>query len=166
VTPEVLSYQWRTDTGPLLAERRVIAGLSLLAMSTMGLVALYQIGILKKLPDPPFPGFDANAVHSSREAYAQFALPDAVLGMGSYAVTLALTAAGGKDRVSVQPWLPLALAVKVAFDIIQAGRLLASEVVRQRVLSLWSLIAVGTTVAAGPHAIPEARAALRRLLGA
>jgi hypothetical protein len=164
MTPEALSCEWRTETGPLLAERRAIAGLSLLAMGAMGFIALYQTGIIKGLPDPPLPGFNANAVHGSREAYALFALPDAVLGLGSYALTLALATAGGKDRVSVQPWLPLALAAKVGFDIAQAGRLLATEVVRQRVLSLWSLIAVGTTVAAGQRAIPEARAAARRLL--
>jgi hypothetical protein len=166
MSPEALSCEWRTEAGALLAERRAIAALSLLAMGSMGLIALYQTGSIKGLPDPPLPGFNANAVHGSREAYALFALPDAVLGLGSYAVTLALATAGGKDRVRTQPWLPLALAGKVGFDIAQAGRLLATEVVKQRVLSLWSLIAVGATVAAGPRVIPEARAAAGRLLRA
>jgi hypothetical protein len=152
------------DAGAALAERRAIAGLSLLAMASMGYVALYQLGIIKGLPDPPLPGFDANAVHTSREAYALFALPDAVLGMGSYAVTLALATAGGKDRARTQSWLPLAMAVKIAFDIAQAGRLLRREVLHQRVLSLWSLIAVGATVATGPRAVPEVRAAARYVL--
>jgi hypothetical protein len=166
MTPEALRDGWRMDAASPLAARRAIAGLSLLAMASLGGIALYQLGISKRLPDPPLPGFHAGAVHGSREAYALFALPDAILGLGSYAVTLALATAGDRDRARKQPWLPLTMTVKLAFDIAQAGRLLTREVTQQRALSCWSLIIVGATMAAGPRAIPEVRAAARYLLRA
>ena len=55
---------------------------------------------------------DSEAVVGSDEAYARLEVPDAVLGLGSYAVTLGLAVAGGSDRASRKPWLPLALGAK------------------------------------------------------
>lgn len=159
-----LSRELREGSGSFLPRRRGVAGLALAAMGGMGVIALYQVGIIRHLPDPPLPGFDADAVHSSPVAYALFAMPDAVLGLASYAATLALAAAGGRDRARTHPWLPLALAAKVAFDIAQAGRLTIDEVTEQRALSAWSLLATGATMATGPLVIPEARAAVRCLL--
>ena len=75
----------------------------------MGVTALYRLGIIQRLPDPPLPGFDANKVHGSGEAYGQLATPDAVLGLVSYAITLVLTTAGGENRLQTVPWLPTAL---------------------------------------------------------
>ena len=48
---------------------------------------VYQIGLIAHLPDPPLPGFDADKVHGSAKAYALFAVPDAAIGLTSYAVT-------------------------------------------------------------------------------
>lgn len=129
-------------------------------MGSLGIITLYQMGLIAHLPDPPLPGFDADKVHGSPAGYRRLALPDGVLGLGSYAATLALTAAGGRARAATRPWLPLALAAKVAFDSVQAGRLLRQEVVEVGALSAWSLIAAASTAWALPLALAEARAAL------
>jgi len=131
----------------------------------MGLVTLYQVGILKHLPEPPLPRLDADRVDASAEAYALLELPDGVLGLGSYAATMALAAMGGQDRVTERPWLPLMLAVKVAFDLSQAGRLTLNQASKQRAFCIWCLLAAASTALTAPLVIPEAYAALRRLLG-
>ncbi len=59
------------------------------------MVALYQFGILRRLPEPPLPGVDAERVDASGEAYALLRTPDAALGLTSAGITLALT--GGAD---------------------------------------------------------------------
>jgi len=95
-------------------------------------------------------------VVGSDEAYARLVTPDAVLGLGSYAVTLGLAAMGGEDRAARRPWLPLALGAKVTFDALQAGRLAFGQWPRHRAFCSWCLLAAGATFAALPLAVPEA----------
>ncbi len=158
-----LSDELRYGDGPDLARRRKVVGLSLVASAAMGYIALYQMGIVKHLKEPPLPKLDADRVDASAEAYSRFATPDGVLGLGSYIVTMTLAAMGGKDRAVTQPWIPLALAAKVAFDIAQAGRLTVDQATKYHAFCSWCLLAAVSTFATVPLVIPEARAALRHL---
>jgi len=163
--PEALSRQLRTGSGPFLARRRGIVGLSLVSVNAMGLIALYQMGIIEHLPEPPISGLDADKVDASAEAYAYVSTPDAFIGLGSYAVTMGLAAMGGEDRATQRPWIPLALAVKVLVDAAQAGKLTVDQWTKHRAFCFWCLLAAGATFATVPLAIPEARAALREVSG-
>ena len=164
MTADALSRELRYGSGEFLARRRGVVGAGLTAMGSLGVVTLYQMGLIRHLPDPPLPGCAADTVHGAAEAYAHLAAPDAVVGLGSYAVTLALAAMGGADRPTTHPWIPLALAAKVVVDLVQAGRLTWIEVTKQHAVSLWSLLIVGATAATGPLVIPEAREAMCQLL--
>ncbi|MGH2410521.1 MAG: vitamin K epoxide reductase family protein [Chloroflexota bacterium] len=163
MNPEELSQSLRHGSGTFLARRRAVVGASLAAMGSLGVIALYQLGMIAHLPDPPLPGFDADKVHGSASAYALLAAPDAMLGLGSYAATTLLAAMGGPDRATARPWLPLALAGKAAFDVAQAGRLTLNEVRKQHALSAWSVVTAAATGATAVLVVPETRAALRRL---
>ena len=163
--PGELSAQLRHGSGPFLARRRGVVGLSLAAIGSMGLIALYQTGIIRHLPEPPLPYFDADKVDASREAYAYLAMPDGVLGLGSYAATMALAAAGGQERATERPWLPLLLAVKVAADAAVAGKLTVNQWTKHRAFCFWCLLAAAATFAQVPLVVPEARAAWHRLTG-
>lgn len=52
MTPKQLSNELRNDSGNFIEERRGVIVLSLTAIGCMGLIALYQSGILRRLPDP------------------------------------------------------------------------------------------------------------------
>lgn len=97
--PERLSRELRAGSGGHLDNRRAVAALSLFSIGCMGLISLYQIGAIKHLPDLPLPGFDADKVDGSADAYGRLQIGDAFLGIGSYAMTAALAAAGGKNRI-------------------------------------------------------------------
>ncbi len=161
--PEELSQQLRRGSGPFLARRRGVVGLSLAAIGSMGLIALYQLGIIKHLPDPPLPYVDSDKVDAAGEAYAYLATPDGVLGLGSYAATLGLAAAGGADRATTRPWLPLLLAAKVGLDTAAAAKLTVDQWTKHRAFCVWCLLASAATFATVPLVVPEARAALRQL---
>jgi hypothetical protein len=165
MTPEELERQLRLGSGPFLVRRRGIVGLEMVAIGAMGLIALYQMGILKHLPEPPLPFLDADRVDASAEAYSRLSTPDGVLGLGNYAVTMGLAAMGGQNRAEKQPWLPLALAAKVAFDTSQAIRLFIDQKTKYNAFCFWCLLAASTTLAAIPLVIPEAYAAFRQLVG-
>lgn len=95
---EAISDAMRRGASRNLARRRRTAALALAAISSFVPVAAYQTGLLRHLPDPPLPGLDSDAVDASGEAYHLLLTSDAALGIGSYAVTLAL--AGGWGRTT------------------------------------------------------------------
>ncbi|GAC1391139.1 MAG: hypothetical protein NVS4B11_05470 [Ktedonobacteraceae bacterium] len=163
MTPEELSRQLRLSSGAFLPQRRGIVGLEMIAVSAMGLIALYQVGILKHLPELPLPFLDADRIDASAEAYSRFSTPDGILGLGNYAVTMGLAAMGGRDRDREQPWIPLALAAKVAFDTSQAIRLFFDQKTKYNAFCSWCLLAAATTLATVPLVIPETYATLRQL---
>lgn len=138
--------------------------LSLTAAGSMSLISLYQLGIIPHLPEPPLSILDADKVDASAEAYSRFSTPDGILGLGNYVMTAGLAAMGGQDRAEEQPWIPLALAVKVLFDTSQAVRLFFDQKNKYRSFCFWCLLAAGTTMATLPLLIPETIAALRHLL--
>ena len=83
-----LSRQLRKGSGDGLRRRRRVVALQLLGVGAMAPIVLYQMGLIDHLPEPPLPKLDADAVDASGEAYALLATPDAVLGIGGYALTM------------------------------------------------------------------------------
>jgi hypothetical protein len=151
------------DDGRFLAHRHMAMALTVLGMTSLAAISLYQVGILKHLPEPPLPGLDAERVNGSPEAYEILNTPDAVLGLGSYAATLGLEALGGPDRARRTPWVPLALATKCGLDTFQAARLTRKSWTHFRAFSFYSLITVVATFLTLPVVLPEALAAWRKI---
>lgn len=155
-----LSSYVRDGDDSFLRSRRRICVLSLTAMGSLGVVAMYQLGIIKHVPEPNLPFLDADEVDAAGEAYQALAMPDAVIGIASYALTLALAARGGRKRTTDEPWLPVALAGKVLADAAIAVALTAEQAFKHRAFCSWCVAAAGATLAMVPEAIPEARVAL------
>src|SRR5438309_1207482 len=74
------------------AHRRAIAGLAGFAAADFLLGSLYQLGVVRRLPDVPLRGFDSAAVMSSPAAHP-LGIPDApiALALGAAAVALPRT---------------------------------------------------------------------------
>ena len=161
---ERVSDDLRRHTGDLLDRRRRVAALSLIASGAMGVVAAYQNGVIRRLPEPPLPFIDAEAVDASGEAYGLFRTPDAALGLISYATTLALAGMGSRKRHDELPLVPLAMAAKVVFDALGGIYLTAEQATKHRKFCSWCLTASVASIAMVPQVVPEARLAFRRLL--
>lgn len=160
-----LSRELREGNGDFLKQRRQTVGLSLVASAAMGVITLYQMGIIPHLPEPPLPYLDADKVDAAPEAYdrAGTATPDAALGLVDYAATVVLASVAGPDRARTLPWLPLLLAVKVGVDALNAGYLTYEQVAKHRALCSYCLLASAVTFATVPLVLPEARAAWKHL---
>lgn len=163
MTAKELSRELRTGSGNFLEERRGVIALSLTAIGCMGLIVLYQTGIIRRLPDLPLPLMDADKVDASDEAYSHLQMGDAIIGLGSYAVTLGLAAMGSKERARKQPWIPLALAAKATTDAAQAARLSYDQWAKHRAFCIWCLIAAAATFATVPLVMGEAAEAVRQV---
>lgn len=163
--PALLSWQLRQTTTPYLRERRGVIGVSLLASASLGVIGLYQVGLLKHLPEPKLPGFQSEQVNSSEEAYRWLEAPDAFLGLGSYVTTMTLAAMGKTNRAETQPWIPLALAAKVGFDAALAGFQVLTQARKLHTYCSWCLLTSAATLVSVPLVLPEARAALKHMVG-
>jgi hypothetical protein len=62
-----LSRELREGESKFLRNRRGVVALSTLASASMALIALYQMGAIKHLPEPPLPHLDADKVDASAE---------------------------------------------------------------------------------------------------
>jgi hypothetical protein len=160
LSPDQLGRELRTGSGPFLKQRRNILGLSLFSSAVLGGIALYQMGILKKLPEPRWRGFNAEKIHGSAQAYSTLEIPDALLGLASYAVTACLAGRGSGNRWRTHPSMPIGMGIKLFADAAFAGKLTIEECRKFRSLSLWSLLVAVATFTALPLAIPETKAAL------
>lgn len=163
--PDQLSDELRHGRGEFLEERRAVIGLSLFSAGMMGLIGLYQTGILNSLPEPPLPHMNTDRVNASAEAYSYFSVPDAWLGFISYGITAALAAAGPRDRWNSAPALPLAMAAKAMADTAVAGKLSVDQWTKHRAFCIWCLLSAGATAAVVPLVLKEASAAWRKLFG-
>jgi uncharacterized membrane protein len=161
--PEDLSKVVRETSNLTMSRRRGVIGLLLAAAGSMGLIALFQSGVIRHIPEPPLPALDADKVDASAEAFKRFEVGDAFLGFVSYGVTMTLAAMGPPDRVDRQPWIPLVLAGKIAFDVATAAKLSIDQWTKHKAFCFWCLVAGTATFATAPLATPEARTALARL---
>ena len=156
---ERVSSDLRTGGGDLLRRRRRMGGLTLSAMGSLGLVTAYQMGLLHHLPEPTIGPFDADRVDASGEAYQYLKTPDGALGLANFAATLVLVGMGSARRAEERPWIPIALAAKVALDAVSSLYLTVEQVTKHRRLCSWCLGAAAASVAMVPQVVPEARLA-------
>lgn len=161
-----LSDYLRTGSDAFIQARRRVTALYLAGSAAFGIVALYQMGLIKRVPEPDLAFLDADRVDASGEAYATLHVPDAILGIISYAITLMLVTSGGSKRSLLQPWLPIAAAVKVLVDVASGGVLTAEQAVKHRAFCSWCLGAAALPLVSLPSVLPEARAAVRGLADA
>lgn len=163
--PRQLSQELRKGDNPDLNRRRFIVGLSMLGATMAEAVSLYQIGIIEELPDPPIPGINSSKVDASDYAYRNFDTPDGFMMLVNYSITALLAGAGGADRATQAPFLPIAMASKTLFDSILALRLARIEWRDNEALCAYCQVATLCSLASFVLAIPEASRAFQILLG-
>jgi uncharacterized membrane protein len=162
--PRQLSEELRNGSNPDLNRRRWIIGLSILGTTVAQIVSLYQTGIIKKLPDPPISIFDSDKVDASDYAYKRMNSPDGPGMIASYAVTTMLAAAGGKDRASQSPLLPIAMGAKILGDSVVALKLAQEEWQENKAFCAYCQVATLASVASIVLAAPEVINAVKSLL--
>ncbi|WP_236612850.1 vitamin K epoxide reductase family protein [Cesiribacter andamanensis] len=82
----------RNASGSAARHRRTIALLSALGVLDFIPISLYQLGVIRHLPDPPSALFDSDAVNASEEARI-LGLPDGPISLALYAASIGLAGA-------------------------------------------------------------------------
>ena len=146
-----------------MRERRWIAGLSMFSGMVMSGIGLFQMGIIRRMPQPRSRWFDAETINGSPQAYSILHTPDALLGAMSYAATACLAGASDPDRAQTAPWIPLAMEAKLAADAALAVTMTMTQWTRYRVFCFGCILSAGATFAAAALGAREAAAALRTI---
>lgn len=165
ITPERLSAELRAGENADLKRRRWIIGLSFLGAAIGQVVALYQVGIVRRLPSLPGRLFDANKVDASNYAYKRMRTPDGLIMVATYALTAWLAGAGGKDRATESPLLPIAMGAKTAYDAATCVKLAQEEWRDNKAFCEYCQVATVASFISLALALPEVIRAVRRLRG-
>lgn len=91
----------RNKNSKRLSNQRNIGLLAILGLLNFSFISLYQMGIVKNIPDPPGKFFDSDKANGSLHAYAT-GTPDGPLAIVAYGVTLILATFKG-DSMSGRP---------------------------------------------------------------
>jgi uncharacterized membrane protein len=127
-------------TDPLPGAPALIAASSA-ALASLIPVALYQFGVIPRLPDPPARIFNSERIVRSRSAHI-LGLPDSVPGLASYGITLGLVLAA-RRRPRIRPLLAAKLAGDGAIAVTKA----ATQVIQLGRLCSWCLVTTACTAA-------------------
>ncbi len=162
---QALSKTLRTGGGLYLFCRRGIVLTSFVGGLSMMMIGLYQMGLLRKLPQPRLGRLKSSEVAAVAPAYRPLGLPiaDSLLGLISYAVTAALAGFGGPDRPQRLPWIVPLMTAKIVGDALLGAVLFGIQWAWYRAFCLYCVIAACGSFIAVPLAVPETRAAWRRL---
>lgn len=160
-TPQAASdsLAFRKSAAGPLRRRRAAVACALGATASLGTVALYQLGLISHLPDPPLPGVDSDRVDASPEAYASLRAPDSLLGVANAAATVALLGIGGPGRRG--PVLAVLTTGKAGADALAALYLFGEQLVKHRKVCAWCTAAAIAHVASVVLTLPEARDVVR-----
>lgn len=109
------------------------------AITSLVPVVLLQLRVLKTLPDPPGRMFNSKRIVTSRNAYP-LGIPDGLLGIGSYSLTLVLLLTARPSR----PLLQTALRGKLLLDGTMAARNARKQVTQFGRICSWCM---GTAIA-------------------
>ncbi len=161
--PAELGRALRSGDARDLKRRRWIVALSAFSTAVMSGIGFYQIGILRNIPEPRWPLFDAKKVNGSAQAYSILRTPDALLGAVSYSATACLAGAGDPDRARRAPWIPVSMGAKLALDAVLAAKLTSDQWTKYRAFCLWCLLSTAATFVAAGLGAPEVIAAGRRI---
>lgn len=151
----------RTSNDADLRHRRKIAGLAGFAIADFLIGALYQTGVVRRIPDPRPRHVDSMGVMASAPGYP-FGIPDTPLAIAFNSAIMALATAWGTKRSGRPAVADIALglgalagsAASVAYMVLMA---------RQRRLCVYCIGASAAMIAIVPLAMPGLRRALRRL---
>lgn len=151
----------RESGAPEVILRRAIVATSLFGIGAMAVIALFQSGLLRRLPDLPLEDFRSDEVNASDTAYG-WGMPDSPLSIGAHAASLAVATVGDEDRAQAHPWLPLAASAVAAPAAITSARYLFYDMpVREKGWCPYCIVDALAHIAVLGFTFWESRKALR-----
>lgn len=153
---DAIRHAWREQHTPSLDRRRRISILSAIGLVDFALISLYQLGVVRHLPDFPGKIFDSDKVNASRKAFGT-GIPDGTMGALLYAGTMVLAAAKGTRKTGRPRIASVALAGTVAAGAVGAAQYLVDMARKQERVCPYCVLGAVLNFAMVPPVIAELR---------
>jgi uncharacterized membrane protein len=137
-----------------LLRRRKVVLISLTGLGNAGIMILHQTGILRRLPDLPLPGLDANAVTSSKKAF-EFSMPDSPLAASLYSLIMVFATYGGNRQLKRARWVDGLLLGSVLVNAAAGIQYFLNMAFKQKKICLYCVTAALINVSMTPFAWKE-----------
>ena len=152
----------REDSSADMERRRKIVFLSAIGLADFSLISLYQTGVIKRLPDLPFPIFDTNKVNASKSAY-QLGVPDGPVSSLAYSATMVLASAHGSECAGRKSVFDAALGVTVAANAIGAVVYLNDMIFKQKKICVYCITGAAINIASAIIIAPVVLKSLKKI---
>jgi len=152
----------REDSSADMERRRKIVFLSAIGLADFSLISLYQTGVIKRLPDLPFPIFDTNKVNASKSAY-QLGVPDGPVSSLAYSATMVLASARGSESAGRKSVFDAALGVTVAANAIGAVVYLNDMIFKQKKICVYCITGAAINIASAIIIAPVVLKSLKKI---
>ena len=159
---DAIRRELRDGRSPSLRRRRWIGTLAALGLADFAIISLYQIGVIRHLPDVPGKVFDSDKVNASHKAYAM-GLPDGTTGAALYALILMLASAGGSRRTGRHPIFELVLGGAVVAGVAGALQYLHDMIRHQERACPYCIAGAALNFAMVPFVAKEVAGAARAI---
>lgn len=133
-----------------------LMALAAFAATDAVVVALRQVGIIRRLPEPPGRVWDTNRVVTAPVAYA-LGVPDAPIAAVAYGAMIGFAARLGARHARRRPWSALGLAAGALGVASGAGFYLWDMLAREKKLCPYCLGTAAASFTMLPLALPELR---------
>lgn len=131
-----IKNELRIKENPELEIKRKLAILASLGLLDFIVISLYQLGVIRRLPDLPVKGIDSNYVNASKEAY-KMGLPDGPVSAAVYAIILVLIGVKGTKRSGREPIWDVLLGGAIAANAGGALDYLRVMIFKQKKICLY-----------------------------
>jgi uncharacterized membrane protein len=126
-----------------LDRRRKLMLISAEGIADFTLISLLQSGVVRRLPDIPYPQvFDTNGINTSKTSYAM-GVPDAVISTVMFAMKMALATAGGSEKASRKPVFDVLLGAVSLGHAVGAAQMTYNMLFKKKKICIYCLTGAG-----------------------
>lgn len=163
--PEKIRDELRSGKSADLNRRRKMVLLSALGIADFSLIALLQSGVIRRLPDIPYPEvFDTNGINTSKTSF-KMGVPDAIISTMLFATRMALATAGGSEKAGRKPVFNLLLGGASLGHALGAAQLTYNMFFKKKKICIYCLTGAGLIVSSAAVIAPTAMNGAKKVFG-
>lgn len=147
-----------------LERRRKVVALSVAGLADFNVIALLQSGVVKRLPDIPYPIFDTNGINTSKTSFAM-GVPDAIISSMMFAMKMVLATAGGSKNASRKAVFDLLLGAVSLGHAVGAAQMTYDMLFKKKRICIYCLTGAGIIFSTAAVIAPTVMNSVRKVFG-
>lgn len=160
--PKEIRNELRYGDSEDLERRRKLVALSVAGLADFNIISLLQSGVIRRLPDIPYPIFDTNGINISKTSFAM-GVPDAIISSVMFAMKMALATAGGSEKASRKPVFDLLLGAVSLGHAAGAAQMTYDMLFKKKKICIYCLAGAGIIFASAAVIAPTVMNSAKKL---